>query len=586
MKAKRLSLLSVIILSIGVNYAGTVNIGDLYFKLNAIAQTAEVTSQNGGYPYWSTNITEADIPASVTYDDVTYSVTSIGNLAFNNCRYLTSVSIPNSVTSIGELAFEYCSSLTSVTMSNSITRIEYAVFQYCTGLTSIEIPNGVTSIENRAFFNCTGLTSVTIPNSVTSIGSNAFAYCSGVTSLICRADNTPVLGYYAFYEVDKSIPLYVPSGSIAAYQAADQWNEFTNIRAILEDKDTIIACGDVYIWHDMVLTENGDYTDDINDSTTAILHLTFIKPEYVSDSITISYDDTLTWHGMTLLESGTYFDTITSITGCDSVIYQMNLTVLPYVPPTVTIFGEEIVITDSTDSTIIVEEVDFYGDSTLVYNTQENTLTFNSLELEVGDSVSAAISYTGSDPLIIVLHGSSTIFADTIISSASDIIITGGGRLVAEGVVPIIGAETATIIFDSVSMYVRSLSSSAAMRHRIRGAKRLNKTGNPALSRFASTNFNKTEVSPPEAEYGSVKMEESGGQTSTINALYVTNEAGEKVVLTEFTLTAIADSNDAVETTNTPRALDINRPMYNILGVQIDASQGIVIQNGQKYLLK
>ena len=40
------------------------------------------------------------IPESVTYNAVTYPVTSIGSSAFNDCRSLTSVTIPNSVTNL------------------------------------------------------------------------------------------------------------------------------------------------------------------------------------------------------------------------------------------------------------------------------------------------------------------------------------------------------------------------------------------------------------------------------------------------------------------------------------------------------
>lgn len=55
------------------------------------------------------------IPENVTYNDATYSVTRIGDGAFQNCWGLTSITIPNSVTSIGNKAFFGCSGLTSIT---------------------------------------------------------------------------------------------------------------------------------------------------------------------------------------------------------------------------------------------------------------------------------------------------------------------------------------------------------------------------------------------------------------------------------------------------------------------------------------
>ncbi len=114
------------------------------------------------------------IPDTVTYGGNTYSVTSIGIMAFLGCKGLTSVAIPNSVTSIGRAAFQECEDLTSVTMPNSITSIELSTFAGCSSLTSVTIPNSVTSIERGAFSFCTSLTSLTIPSSVTSIGDRAF----------------------------------------------------------------------------------------------------------------------------------------------------------------------------------------------------------------------------------------------------------------------------------------------------------------------------------------------------------------------------------------------------------------------------
>ena len=85
---------------------------------------------------------------------------------------------------------------------------------------------------------------VTIPNSVTSIGDNAFNGCSGLTSITCEAITPPSCGNNVFYDVDKSIPLYVPADSIELYRTADQWKDFTNIQTIPGteiEKPTIIS---------------------------------------------------------------------------------------------------------------------------------------------------------------------------------------------------------------------------------------------------------------------------------------------------------------------------------------------------------
>ncbi len=125
--------------------------------------TAEITDYSGS----ETNLT---IPSEI--DGII--VTSIGYSAFEECKSLTSIDIPNSVTSIGERAFGYCESLASITIPNSVTSIGEDAFYVCESLKSIEIPNSVTSIGDHAFYCCESLTDITIPDSVTSIGYGAF----------------------------------------------------------------------------------------------------------------------------------------------------------------------------------------------------------------------------------------------------------------------------------------------------------------------------------------------------------------------------------------------------------------------------
>ena len=121
----------------------------------------------------------------ITSIEILDNVTSIGEGAFSGCDGLTSITIPESVTSIGSSAFEGCSGLTSITIPY-VTSIGDSVFSGCTGLTSITIPESVTSIGEGAFSGCTGLTSITIPYSMTSIGEGAFSGCTGLKKVYYR----------------------------------------------------------------------------------------------------------------------------------------------------------------------------------------------------------------------------------------------------------------------------------------------------------------------------------------------------------------------------------------------------------------
>ncbi len=200
-------------------------VGGISYSVNTTNKTASVVSNY--YGAYSGNII---IPETIIYDNTTYSVTSIGEDAFDSCSGLTSVTIGNSVKSIGEGAFRYCSGLTSVTIPNSVTFIGEDAFSDCSGLTSVTIPNAVISIGYRAFSDCSGLTSVTIGNSVTSIGEIAFYGCSGLTKLVSLAIEPPVCGYQVFEGVDKTAcRLFVPEESVNKYKTADQWEEFLYI---------------------------------------------------------------------------------------------------------------------------------------------------------------------------------------------------------------------------------------------------------------------------------------------------------------------------------------------------------------------
>lgn len=207
------------------------------------------------------------IPSEVIYNEKTYTVTSIGDNAFTDCKSLESVDIPGTVMSIGYQAFAGCSSLGSLNINLNINEgvvsIGESAFQGCSKLTSIEIPESVGSIGNFAFYKCSGLTSVsisegvknigeyafgncfsltiiTIPGNVESFGNKPFKSCSNLNSVIVLATTPPTLDGNNFGVV-KDIPLYVPD--VQAYKNIE-WGGFNDIRNVANYKSD--ALDDIY----------------------------------------------------------------------------------------------------------------------------------------------------------------------------------------------------------------------------------------------------------------------------------------------------------------------------------------------------
>ena len=192
MKTFKTKLLTIAVLLCSISASAyDFNVDDICYKLLSLEDlTVEVSS-----PSWGSSIT---IPESVTDGVHNYSVTSIGDYAFEGCTSLEDITIPNSVTSIGNRAFYGCTSLTSVSIPNSVTSVGYDVFEGCTSLpvennvryadtwavevldkeqTSYTLRSNTTRLEHNLFQGCSNLTNITIPNSVTSIGNGAFNGC-------------------------------------------------------------------------------------------------------------------------------------------------------------------------------------------------------------------------------------------------------------------------------------------------------------------------------------------------------------------------------------------------------------------------
>ena len=188
---------------------------------------------------------DTDIIIPETHEDL--PVTAIGYTAFQSCKGLKSIKIPESVTSIDVRAFEDCTALVSITIPKSVTNIGTNAFAYCLSLesitveegnsayrsidgnlyniegteliqyapgkkdTSFNVPNGVTIIRDSAFQSCESLTSVTMPNGVTSIGSYAFNGCTGLVS-VSMQDGLTSIGERAFYYCISLTNVTIPNG--------------------------------------------------------------------------------------------------------------------------------------------------------------------------------------------------------------------------------------------------------------------------------------------------------------------------------------------------------------------------------------
>jgi len=201
--------------------------------------------------------------SSLASVDIPIGVGTICKGAFNGCSSLTSVFIPRNVTSIEYEAFAYCPAITDISVDEdnaiydsrdncnaiietatgtllvgckntvipeSVTSIGDLSFEGCSSLTKMVIPDWVTSVGHYAFQDCQNLETLVIGNSVTEIGVRAFLFCPNLKEVFLRIENPFGLSSNTFsYEAYQNAILYVPIGTIEAYQAAWGWQEFEHI---------------------------------------------------------------------------------------------------------------------------------------------------------------------------------------------------------------------------------------------------------------------------------------------------------------------------------------------------------------------
>lgn len=180
----------------------------LTYTLNAADHTATVANYDNNTP-------DIDIPDTVTSGGQPYTVTAIGDSAFNPSSprsNVSSVFIPATVRSIGDSAFSYCNALTTVTFAegsqlksigraafygtehayprfkeikipDSVETIGNGAFYDCRDLERITLPSALQTLSTVTFYDCTALSEVTFPASLKTIESSAFSGCRNLSEV-------------------------------------------------------------------------------------------------------------------------------------------------------------------------------------------------------------------------------------------------------------------------------------------------------------------------------------------------------------------------------------------------------------------
>lgn len=201
--------------------------------------------------------------------DILGGVSAIGDYVFYKCTDLTSVFLENSnITSIGEYAFAECTMLGDVTISTTLTHVDNSAFRSCIGLgvyfpidpeTGESVCNietigeyafykiasfigidgtpplrNIISIGRNAFYQCGQLDNIILGENLQSIGASAFYGCSNLTEMTILATTPPTLSNKNAIS-SATTTIYIPAGTLSAYQSATNWSNFASKFVELDD---------------------------------------------------------------------------------------------------------------------------------------------------------------------------------------------------------------------------------------------------------------------------------------------------------------------------------------------------------------
>lgn len=189
--------------------------GIYYNVLSASEKTVEVTKNNGNVSDYTGVIT---IPKVVTYENISFNVTAIGEKAFYNSS-VSIVYLPEGITKVKKSGFQNCYSMTKCDLPESLTYIDVYAFSgvamdsvyipgnvsffgsYCFSgnMTYLEFGEGITNIPMYTFSSCRSLKTIVFPSSLARIEAASFSHVTSVRTIISRRETSPIM-YGNHYE--------------------------------------------------------------------------------------------------------------------------------------------------------------------------------------------------------------------------------------------------------------------------------------------------------------------------------------------------------------------------------------------------
>lgn len=196
------------ILAIG-DFMNTSTIREIYFLNPNTCAYKRITNNKGfgtgGIYSGFSNIEKIYLPNSITY---------IGIGAFNNCHYLTTLTLNDNITEFGDMAFRYCHELNLISLPAQLVSIGADGFNGCgkisiSHLGSNDNTQKLSRIGIRAFRDAANsVTSLTLGSSVIDIQSDAF---SGAYKNVVEIHD------YTTYTAEELYSLGLTSGTITDY---------------------------------------------------------------------------------------------------------------------------------------------------------------------------------------------------------------------------------------------------------------------------------------------------------------------------------------------------------------------------------